>query len=299
MNRYLKKLIESVKSPRAGVELILRNIFAKVIPDEVYIQIIARLRFGKSFDLKNPKTFNEKLNWLKLHDRNPKYTLMADKHAVKDYVREIIGEEYVVPCYGVYENGNLIDFNSLPPKFVLKCTHDSSGAIICKDRETFNQDAAINFINRCLKKNNFWHLREWVYKDISPRVIVDQLLDDGSGHELRDYKFWCFNGIPRVMYITNKAQNIYENFYDMDFKAIDINHGFKRQKPEYEKPKQFELMKQLASKLSKDIPFVRVDFFNIGQKVYFGEFTFYDWGGFRPFNNMQTDLMLGKMLKTG
>ena len=147
-----------------------------------------------------------------------------------------------------------------------------------------------------LRSSHYQNNKEWVYKNICPRIIADQLLEDGTGHELTDYKFWCFNGVPKIMYITNKGSKIYENFYDMDFRPVDLNHGFERKKPEYECPQNFELMKELASILSCDIPFVRVDFFDINNKVYFGEFTFYDWGGMQPFCKYETDLQIGSWL---
>lgn len=237
------------------------------------------------------------MNWQKLHDRNPLYTILADKYSVKEYVAKKIGKEYVVPCYGVWSNFDDIDFTSLPQSFVLKCTHDSSGAMVCKDKSQFDINRAKKKIQGYLKRNYYWSLREWVYKDIRPRVIADMLLDDGSGHELRDYKFWCFSGVPKVMYCTNKADDIYENFYDMDFRPLDINHGFKRQDPEFEKPEEFELMKTLAAKLSEGIPFVRADFFDINGHVYFGEFTFYDWGGLKPFTNKHWDIKLGSWIR--
>ncbi len=252
---------------------------------------------GTQLNIDDPRSFNEKLNWLKIYNRNPLYTLMADKYEVKKIVASLIGEEYVVPCYGIWNNFDEIDFDSLPNQFVIKATHDSSGAIVVRDKGKFNKKTARNKYMSVMKRNWFWPYREWVYKDIKPRILVDKFLDDHSGHELRDYKFWCFNGEPKVMYCTNKASDVFENFYDMNFNPLDINHGFRRNVPEFEKPEAFELMKSLATKLSKDIPFVRVDFFYVDGKVYFGEFTFYDWAGFRPFESKEWDLKLGGWIK--
>ena len=264
--------------------------------DEQYLKIAYRVRGGGGINLCKPVTFNEKLNWLKLHDRNPLYTTLADKYEVKTYVAERIGDEYVVPCYGVWDSAELIDYETLPQSFVLKCTHDSSGALICRNKDGFDKEGAKRKINGYLRKNYYWTLREWVYKDIKPRVIADMFLDDASGHELQDYKFWCFNGEPKVMYCTNKAEKIYENFYDMDFKPLDINHGFARRIPEFDRPQKFELMKTLAKKLSAGIPFVRVDFFDVSNHIYFGEFTFYDWGGLKPFVDYNWDKRLGSWI---
>jgi len=236
------------------------------------------------------------LNWLKLYDRKPLYTKLVDKYEVKQFVRECIGDQYVVPCYGVWDSFDEIDFSELPDQFVLKCTHDSGGMSICKDKSLFDPNEARQKLEQTMENNFYWWTREWAYKNVHPRILADKFLDDHTGDTLRDYKFWCFNGVPQFMYCTIKAKDIYENFYDMDFNVVDINHGFRRAKPEFEKPECFELMKSFATKLSKGIPFVRVDFFLVDGNVYFGEFTFYDWAGLRPFVNYQQDLDLGDMI---
>lgn len=264
--------------------------------DVIYLKLLYRIRIGEWPDLKSPKTFNEKLNWLKLHQHNPILTTMADKYAVKKYVAERVGDEYVVPCYGIWERFEDIDFSKLPEQFVLKGTHDSGGAFICKDKRTFDYKKVGAQLNKNMKRDFFLAGREWPYKNIPHRIIADKMLDDHSGRELRDYKFWCFNGVPKYMYITNKGKVIEENFYDMDFNVVDINHGFPRTQPEYSKPEGFETMKDLAAKLSTGMPFVRVDFFMVDGKVYFGEFTFFDWGGDRAFATRDQDLELGKLI---
>ena len=270
-----------------------------VIPTRTYLKIVAKEKLGYRINLESPKTFNEKLNWLKLHNQNPLYTMMADKYEVKRIVAERIGEKYVVKNLGCWERFEDIDFESLPNQFVLKCTHDSGGAYVCKDKSQFDWKAAKTGICRALKMNYFYACREWPYKNIQPRIIADELLDDHTGKELNDYKFWCFDGEPTYMYCTVKTvrDGIYENFYDMDFKPVDIQHGFKRRQPEFEKPEAFEEMKSLAAKLSAGIPFVRIDFFYVGGKVYFGEFTFFDWAGLQPFNTYEQDVELGKLIK--
>jgi hypothetical protein len=251
---------------------------------------------GYKLDLKNPQTFNEKLNWLKLYNRSKIYTLMADKYEVKKIIEEKIGKEYVVPCLGVFENVDDINWNDLPNQFVVKCTNDSSGVVVCRDKKKLNIEAVSLKLKKCMKRNYYPFLREWVYKDIKPKIIVDKFIDDGSGKELVDCKFMCFNGVPKLVYLTNKSSNIFENFYDMNFKVVGINHGFPRNVPEFTKPKNFELMKSLAEKLAEGIPFVRIDFFNVDGKVYFGECTFYDWGGMRPFVDRKWDYTLGEWI---
>ena len=263
-------------------------------PDALWLRMIYRSRFHRPLNLAHPRSFNEKLNWLKLYDRNPLYTRLANKYEAKQYVSERIGPEYVVPCYGVWDRFDDIDFDKLPDQFVLKCTHDSGGMCLCKDKASLDKAAAKERLERTQRNNFFWWTREWPYKNIRPQILADELLDDHTGKTLRDYKFWCFGGVPRYMYCTVKAADIYENFYDMDFQPVAIDHGFRRAEPEFEKPACFELMKELAAKLSEGIPFVRIDFFLVEGRVYFGEFTFYDWAGMRPFRDYSQDLELGE-----
>jgi hypothetical protein len=291
----MNKTLSLLKRPHQLIVTIHRRVFCW-LPDKTFLSILNFLIFGKKMNWEKPQTFNEKLTWIKLYDRRPEYTKMADKYSVKKLVSDRIGKEYVVENYVVADRWEDIDFDKLPNQFVIKCTHDSGGAFICRDKKTFDYDKVRKRIERNLKMRNWKTGREWPYKDIPHRIIVDRLLDDHTGNELRDYKFWCFNGVPTYMYCTIKAANIYENFYDMDFQPVNIDHGFPRHQPEFEKPTNFELMKDLASKLSKGIPFLRVDFFDVEGKVYFGEFTFYDWGGTRPFRG-NWDNYLGQFIK--
>lgn len=264
--------------------------------DEQYLKLLYRVIFGHKLNLKAPRTFNEKLSWLKLYGRRDVYTTMADKYAVKLYVTNLVGGKYVVENLVVADKWDDIDFESLPEQFVIKCTHDSGGAFVCRKKEQFDFDGVRSKIERNLKHDYFHSYREWPYLNIPRRIIVDKFLDDKTGEELRDYKFWCFNGKPVYMYCTIKGKDVYENFYDMDFKPIMIDHGFPRHKPEFEKPAAFEEMKEVAAKLSKGVPFVRVDLFYVEGHIYFGEYTFYDWAGLRPFGG-NWDEELGKLIQ--
>lgn len=294
----LKQLSSLLVHDRKQFEILL---FRKMAPlykdDEKYLKKLFKMSLGYDLNIVNPQTFNEKLNWIKLYNRNPIYTSMADKYEVKAFVAERIGEEYVVENYGVWNSWEEIDFSTLPNQFVLKGTHDSGGAFVCRDKESFDYTFVGDQLKKNLKRDFYTSSREWPYKNIPHRIIADQLLDDHTGNELRDYKFWCFNGKPTYMYCTVKTSmdNTFENFYDMDFKPVMIDHGFPRHRPEFEKPSQFELMRKLASVLSKNIPFVRVDFFQVENKVYFGEFTFFDWAGLRPFGG-DWDTRLGELI---
>lgn len=282
---------------RLKLSLLLR--IAKFVSDEKYIQMKYRIIFGQDINLDNPLTFNEKMNWLKLNYRNPIMTLMADKYWVKQYVAKVIGKEYVVPCYGHWKKLEELDFKQLPAVFFLKSNQDSGGGVLIDQRKGVDMKALKNrFSAKNITKNNwFWVSREWGYKHIEPCILAEEFLDEGTGHELQDYKFWCFNGKPTYIYITNKGKVIKENFYDMNFNPVEINHGFDSHVPEFNKPSNFEKMKEIAAILSKDLPFVRIDFFNVNNKLYFGECTFYDWGGLRPFAKKETDLYLGTLLE--
>ena len=266
--------------------------------DKFYIKLRWKFQNPNTYtlNLEVPETFNEKLNWLKLHDHNSLYSKLVDKYQVKNYVANCIGAEYVVPSYGVYESFDDIDFNKLPNQFVLKSTHDSSGAVICVNKKSFDIISAKKHFKKSLSRSWFWPNREWAYKYVKPRIVVEQYLYDKEKNTLLDYKFWCFNGVPKYMYITNKSSNITENFYDMDFNPVGINHGFRRENPEFVKPQNFDNMVNLARQLSAGFPFVRKDFFYVDKKIYFGEYTFYDWGGLKSLESYEQDKFLGTLI---
>ncbi len=273
------------------------------MPDSVYLQKLYALNGGSRLNLTNPLSFNEKLNWLKINDRNPLYTKLVDKYDSKKFVAETIGEEYVVKNIGVYKNFSDIKIENLPNKFVVKTTHDSSGTIVCYGKDKFDILDYKKMLTKALKRNYYYQCREWPYKNVEPRLIIDELLETNTmsngAVRLIDYKFWCFNGEPKLMYCTVKGAPVFENFYDMEFNPVYINHGFDRYIPEFQKPVNYNKMIELARVLSSKIgaSFIRIDFFNIEGKIYFGEFTFFDWAGLKPFVNEETDLLLGKMIK--
>lgn len=270
----------------------------KLLPDYIFLQIKYRYKFNKKLDLKKPQTFNEKLQWLKLYDRNPEYTKMVDKYEAKKYVANIIGEEYIIPTLGVYDKFEDINFATLPNQFVIKCTHDSGGLIICKDKTKLNIKEARKKINKSLKRNYFYTGREWPYKNVKPRIIAEQYMVDESGTELKDYKFFCFNGEPKLLFVAKDRPYATKfNYYDMDFKKLPFKQHYKNFNDYIEKPKGFEKMIELSRKLSKDIPHVRVDFYDINGKVYFGELTFYHFSGFEKFEPNEWDKKLGDMLE--
>lgn len=296
---FKKRFVRLISNPMYYVKLFLKMFILKTSKywsDTRFIKIMYWIRTGDYLKLKNPVRFIDKQNWLKLHDRNPLYTQLVDKYLVKKYVSNCIGEEYVVPCLGHWNSPDEIDFDKLPNKFVLKCNHNSGGGMcICKDKNSLDFNLVRNGLRKGLLDDFFKYSRVWPYKNVQRCIIADMFLDDHTGNELRDYKFLCFNGVPKIMYCTNKGDNIYENFYDMEFNPLDITHGYPRITPEIEKPKEFDLMKELATKLSKNIPFVRVDFFNVDGHVYFGEFTFFDWGAMKPMND-KWEILIGSWI---
>lgn len=270
-----------------------------MLNDRTYIKYHYFFRTGKKLRLDNPLTFNEKLQWLKLYDRHQAYSQMVDKVEVKKLVSEMIGEEFVIPTLGVWNSWDEIDFSKLPQQFVLKCTHDSQSTVVCKDKASLDFAKAKKKIETHLKKNYYWQSREYPYKDLKARVIGEKYLVDESETELKDYKFFCFNGVPKMLLIiSGRYIDQRQDFYDMDFNLLPVqrkkhpNSGIKR-----EKPKGFDIMKELASRLSVGIPHVRVDFYNVNGKIYFGEFTFFSAGGNLPFEPNNWDRIIGDWLK--
>ena len=293
MNQKIKKFI---KNPGLLFISLGHRGFFKNMSDERYLKIVFRIRMGKKLDLDNPQTYSEKLQWLKIHDRRPEYTQMVDKYTAKKYVAERIGEEYIIPTLGVWNHFSEIDFDKLPNQFVLKCTHDSGGFVICKDKSKLDREAARRKIEECLTNNYYWGMREWPYKDVKPRIIAEQYMEDDEDQELRDYKFFAFDGQVRAMFIATergKKEDTKFDFFDEKFNHLPFLNGHSNADVQPEKPEQFELMKKLASELSRGIPQVRIDFYEANGKVYFGEITFFHWSGMVPFEPDEWDYKLG------
>lgn len=274
----------------------------RFIPDRWWIQLKYRQWFGRFCNLKSPQTFNEKLQWLKLNDRRPEYSKMVDKYEVKKYVSEIIGDEYVFPVVGgPWNSFDEIDFSLLPDQFVLKTTHDCGGILICKDKTKFDIDKARKFINTHLKTNYYLTSREWPYKNVKPRIFAEQYMEDESGYELKDYKWFCFNGNPKALFIAMdrgvEGEETKFDFYDDNFNHLPFTNGHPNSPKPAPKPVGFDKMKELASKLSEGIPHVRVDFYDINGHIYFGELTFYHWSGMVPFEPEEWDYTFGSWIK--
>ncbi len=269
--------------------------------DEEYLKRLFHAKMGYDLELNNPRTYSEKLQWLKLYDRRPIYTTMVDKYAVKEYVAGIIGEEYVIPTIGIYSSAEEIDFDTLPDQFVLKCTHDSHDAVICKDRKALDIDAAIQSLREGLKTNYYYKFREWPYKNVPPRIIAEKYMEDTETGELRDYKIFAFNGTARALFIATDRQTdgveTKFDFFDMDFNHLPFTNGHPNADVMPSRPRKLDEMKLLAEKLSRGIPQVRVDFYEVDGRVYFGEMTFFHWSGLQPYDPKEWDETFGSWIE--
>lgn len=294
-----RKLVMPIVNPIKNEHIRrLAYMVTSIIPDKYFIQLKFRRLMGYWPNLKNPTTFNEKLQWLKLNDRKPEYTMMVDKLAVREYIKDKIGEQYLIPQLGSWERAEDINFDLLPEQFVLKCNHDSGSVIICRNKKDFDKERACKKLNQRLKESGYDYGREWPCKNVKPCIIAERYMVDESNTGLTDYKFFCFNGEPMYMFVaTDRFIKTKFDFFDMDFNHLDIINGYPNAKNVISKPKSFETMKILAKALSEGIPHVRVDFYDIKGIVYFGELTFYHHSGFVPFSPDHWDSDLGSKIQ--
>ena len=270
------------------------------LSDKAYLKLMFKVRLGKKLNLKNPKSYNEKLQWLKLYDRNPEYVKIVDKFDVKTIIEQKIGEQYIIPTLGVWDSFDEIDFDTLPNQFVLKCTHDSGGLVISKDKTTLDKVKAKEKIESSLKTNYFWHGREWPYKNLKPRIIAEKYMVDESGYELKDYKFFCFDGKVKALFIAKDRQKEGEetkfDFFDENFNHLPFTNGHPNSTPPFFKPDKFKEMKEIAEKLSAGFAHIRVDLYNINGQIYFGELTLFHWSGMTPFEPEEWDYKFGSWI---
>jgi len=278
----------------------IKKIIKRIIPDKIFIKIIFKKRMGYKLDLKNPKSYNEKLQWLKLYDRNPEYSKLVDKYEVRKYIELVIGEEYLIPLIGVYNSYNEIDFDKLPKEFVIKATHTSGDVIIIKDKDEINHEKLKKTIEKWLKTNYFYINREWPYKNVKPRIIIEKYMVDESNIELKDYKFFCFNGNPKYLFIASGRNNKKEltfDYYDIKLNKLDLSQKYPNSDKVISKINNYEKMIEISKQLSEKIPHVRVDLYNINGKIYFGELTFFHFSGMEPFKPKYWDEKFGEQIK--
>lgn len=273
----------------------------RICSDKSFLRIkwFAR-RMPYKLNLKNPQTFNEKLQWIKLYDHNPLYTTLVDKYRVKEYVGDRVGYDHVIPLLGAWDCVDDIEWGNLPQQFVLKVNHDCGGHVICKDKSKLNIQEAIKKLKNAFERNYYFEGREWPYKNVQPKVFAETYVEDEFG-ELRDYKFFCFDGEVKAMFIASdrqkKDEEVKFDYFDADFNHLPFIQGHPNANELPVKPKGFEEMKQLAAKLSKGLPEVRVDFYDVKGHVYFGEFTLFHFGGMVPFNPTEWDYTFGEWIK--
>lgn len=269
--------------------------------DESYAKKLFKMRYGKELDLKNPKSFNEKLQWLKLNDRTPNHTICADKIAVRDYVSKRIGEEYLIPLVSVFDSANQLKVENINQNYpvIIKCNHNSGAYTIVRDKNNIDwKEERVKYAN--LLKQNYYHQgREWQYKNIEPKILVEKLLFDEQGNIPNDYKIFCFDGKVKFIQVDIDRQlNHTRNFYDAQWNLLPIEFIYSKGK-DVEKPIKLDLMIELAEKLSQEFVFARVDFYSLGEKLYFGEITFHPESGFGTFNEEKYDLEIGEYIDLG
>lgn len=286
------------------VQLLVRigkKSFLKRMDDESYLKMLFKDKFGRELNLENPKTFNEKLQWLKLYDRNPLYTELVDKYEVRKHIAAKIGEEYLIPLVGgPWDSFDEIDFEKLPDQFVLKCTHDSGGLVVCRDKSKLDIAAARKKIQKCLQRNYYWNSREWPYKNVKPRIIAEQYMNGTQAKELRDYKLMCFSGRVECSFVCSDRfsnNGLHVTFFDRDWKMLPFERKYPSKKEGFPKPLSYEKMISLAEILSASVPFVRVDLYEIDGCIYFGELTFYPGSGFEEFTPIEWDGKLGDWIE--
>lgn len=319
----IKKICNLLFSDAKRFEYLSRHGFYKWMKDEKYLKKKYYLSTGKKLDLDNPRTYNEKLQWLKLNDRKNIYTRIVDKYEVKDYVKNAIGAEYIIPTLGVYNRFNDINFKELPNKFVIKCTHDSGGLVVVRDKTKMDVRACRKTINKSLRRNYYYYGREWPYKNVKPRILIEEYIDVNKGERslgnkkaitvnelqkengLLDYKFMCFNGVVKCLFLdigvigkgTRHSENYYRNVYDRDFNLLPFLETRENYPREIIQPKNYKKMVEVAEKLSKNIPHVRVDLYNVDGEILFGEMTFFHGSGLsNRFYPDEWDKKLGDMI---
>lgn len=290
-----------LKFIRLLFKVLRKTKLSNLIPSKLYLKLFFYVNMGKKLNLKNPSTFNEKLNWLKLYNKNPLYTKMVDKIEVKTYIKDKLGDSYNIRILNIYEKTKEIDFESLPDKFVLKCNHNSQGGIcICKNKDLLDYDKVIKLLNKAMKQNYYYHGREWPYKNVKRKVFAEEFIEDGR-LSLIDYKFFCFNGyVDSVMVCVGRYQKGGTKFYFMDKNRTLKKYNFSSLNPNFiipfDKPDNFDEMLNIASRLSKGIPFVRIDLYSVKDRIYFGEFTFFPESGIDSNLLPEADLYLGQLI---
>lgn len=289
--------IKMLKNPGKMIKPLGNMGFFNWLPDKPYLKLVYWGETGKKLNLDNPQTFNEKLQWIKLYDRKPEYSTYVDKYEVRRYIAETIGENYLIPLIGVYESVEEIPWDNLPNQFVLKCTHGSSANIICLDKNKLDIEEAKNKLRKWMKKSWYWFGREWPYKNIKPRITCEEFISD-KDITPDDYKVLCFNGKARLIEVhIDRYGSHKQDFYDIQWIKTNISQGGTNSNFVYKEPKHFKEMVELSEKLASDMYHVRIDWFVVKEKLYFGEITFFDGSGYTLFDNEKDDYLLGSLIQ--
>lgn len=295
------KSIHYYLTDKEARQLKILHVFGKHLSDEEFTKRIYKIKVGKTLNLSQPKTYTEKLQWLKLYDRKPEYTVMQDKLAVREYISSKIGSEYLIPLLGVWNDANEIDFDALPNQFVLKCNHDCASVVICKDKACLDINQTKIKLNTCLHKNYYDSSREWAYKDIKPCIIAEKYMSNKGEAFLTDYKIFCFSGKARMLYVGTGQPHTDEqriDYFDIDFNHLPIKRGsIPWSQTEIKKPEGFERLVSLAETLAGSIPFIRVDFYLVNNQPYFGEFAFYPSAGLAEFSPYEWEEKVGDWIQ--
>lgn len=296
----LKKIIKAIKNPKYTFYYIKYKKDFRKMDDEKYLKLLFKFRLGYKLNLDNPRTFNEKLQWLKLYDRNPEYTKMVDKYEVRKYISKTIGEEYLIPLYGVYDKYDDIDFSKLPNQFVIKPNHTSGNVFICKDKTSIDYQQLKITVDNWMKREYYWDHREWPYKNIIPKLLVEKYMEDNIAGELIDYKLYCFNGkCEYVMACFDRYKDGVKFFYyDKDWnkkKEFSVDGTKYGESILLPKPQNLDKMFKISKQLSKGIPFVRIDLYEVNGALFFGEFTFFPSAGF---DNTRPDILAKYLSKS-
>lgn len=295
----IKTALSLCRTPRKLILAAGRNGLLNFLPDRLYLKAVFKAETGYPLRLDKPQTYNEKLQWIKLYNRKPEYTLYADKYRVRSFVSEKIGAKYLIPLIGVYARAEEIPWEELPDRFVLKCSHASGYNIICKNKKDLNIREACRSLDRWLRKNAYWSAREWCYKDIKPCIICEEFIDTEDGNTPDDYKFMCFNGEPKLIQIHHDRYGHHTlDYYTPDWEKSDLKRiDAETSEAIAERPDKLDEMMSIARTLSENLYYARIDLYYSNQRVYFGEITLYPTGGFSTFSSFADDLKLGSYIK--
>lgn len=295
----MQSISHYIANPRDFGYAVVFRLSRLPIPDKLYLQLLYYLKMGKRLDLKRPKRFTEKLQWLKLYNQRPEYVQMVDKVTAKSWAAERIGDQYIVPLYGIYKNTDEINLDELPNSFVLKCNHLGGGnsVVIVKDKTSFDFQKAFRNLDKLLKRSLYPLYREWLYKHVTPMIMAEAFLEDTDG--IKDYKLYCFNGKVNFFKIVfDNSSGHHANFYNRDCELIDlceVDTPVDKMNPPA-MPSNITQMMALAETLSRGIPFLRVDFYDVGGKIYFGETTFFPTAGFDIYGPDGADEWMGQQI---